>query len=88
MLCDLAGKEGGTKKGRGGMMHVVDPARGVLGESGTLGGCLPIGLSIKVKEQDKVVLRFFGDGTSNRGNFHESANICGKKIARDLSVRE
>jgi acetoin:2,6-dichlorophenolindophenol oxidoreductase subunit alpha len=80
ILCDLAGKEGGTNKGRGGVMHVVDPARGVLGESGTLGGCFPIatgaGLSIKIKKQDKVVLCFFGDGTSNRGTFHESANLC------------
>src|ERR1700732_5492086 len=32
ILCDLAGKD------RGGVMHVVDPGRGVLGESGTLGG--------------------------------------------------
>lgn len=80
ILCDLAGKEGGTNKGRGGVMHVVDPGRGVLGESGTLGGCFPIaagaGLSIKLKKQDKVVLCFFGDGTSNRGTFHESANMC------------
>ena len=34
------------------------------------------GLSIKIKKQDKVVLCFFGDGTSNRGTFHESANMC------------
>jgi TPP-dependent pyruvate/acetoin dehydrogenase alpha subunit len=83
ILCDLAGKEGGSNKGRGGVMHVVDSARGVLGESGTLGGCFPIatgaGLSIKVKKQDKVVLCFFGDGTSNRGTFHESANMCAVK---------
>ena len=80
ILCDLAGKEGGTNKGRGGVMHVVDPSRGVLGESGTLGGCFPIatgaGLSIKLKRQDRVVLCFFGDGTSNRGTFHECANMC------------
>jgi TPP-dependent pyruvate/acetoin dehydrogenase alpha subunit len=61
-------------------MHVVSPERGVLGESGTLGGCFPIaagaGMSIKVKHEDKVVLCFFGDGTSNRGTFHESLNFC------------
>ena len=62
-------------------MHVVDPSRGVLrGERQTLGGCFPIatgaGLSIKLNKQDKVVLCFFGDGTSNRGTFHESANMC------------
>jgi TPP-dependent pyruvate/acetoin dehydrogenase alpha subunit len=80
ILCDLAGKEGGTNRGRGGVMHVVAPELGILGESGTLGGCFPIatgaGLSIKVKKEDRVVLCFFGDGTSNRGTFHESLNLC------------
>jgi acetoin:2,6-dichlorophenolindophenol oxidoreductase subunit alpha len=80
ILCDLAGKEGGTNHGKGGVMRVVYPELGVLGESGTLGGCFPIaagaGLSIKVKHEDKVVLCFFGDGTSNRGTFHESLNLC------------
>src|SRR5215469_2829644 len=80
VLCDLAGREGGTNRGKGGVMRVVYPELGVLGESGTLGGCFPIaagaGLSVKVKGQDRVVLCFFGDGTSNRGTFHESANFC------------
>ena len=80
VLCDLAGREGGTNRGKGGVMHVVSPSLGVLGESGTLGGCFPIaagaGMSIKVKHEDKVVLCFFGDGTSNRGTFHESLNFC------------
>ncbi len=80
ILCDLAGKEGGTNRGKGGVMRVVYPELGVLGESGTLGGCFPIatgaGLSIKVKREDKAVLCFFGDGTSNRGTFHESLNLC------------
>jgi TPP-dependent pyruvate/acetoin dehydrogenase alpha subunit len=79
ILCDLAGKEGGTNRGKGGVMRVVYPELGVLGESGTLGGCFPIaagaGMSIKVKGEDKVVLCFFGDGTSNRGTFHEAVNL-------------
>ncbi len=83
VLCDLAGKEGGTNRGKGGVMRVVYPQLGVLGESGTLGGCFPIatgaGLSIQVKGEDKVVLCFFGDGTSNRGTFHESMNLCAVK---------
>lgn len=83
VLCDLAGREGGTNRGKGGVMHVVYPEFGVLGQSGTLGGCFPIaagaGLSIKVKREDKVVMCFFGDGTSNRGTFHESLNLCAVK---------
>jgi acetoin:2,6-dichlorophenolindophenol oxidoreductase subunit alpha len=83
VLCDLAGREGGTNRGKGGVMHVVYPELGVLGQSGTLGGCFPIatgaGLSIRVKGEDRAVLCFFGDGTSNRGTFHESANFCAVK---------
>jgi len=83
VLCDLAGREGGTNRGKGGVMRVVYPELGVLGESGTLGGCFPIaagaGLSIRVKGGDQAVLCFFGDGTSNRGTFHESMNFCAVK---------
>ncbi len=78
----LACKEGGTNRGKGGVMRVVYPKLGVLGESGTLGGCFPIatgaGLSIKVRGGDQVVLCFFGDGTSNRGTFHESLSTSAR----------
>src|SRR5438876_9497288 len=41
ILADIAGKEGSTSRGKGGVMHVVDVPRGSLGESGTLRrGCL------------------------------------------------
>ena len=43
ILCDLTSREGGTNRGKGGVMHVVDPARGVMGESGTLGATFVIG---------------------------------------------
>ena len=37
ILCDIGYRDGGSNRGKGGPMHVVDPARGVLGETGTLG---------------------------------------------------
>jgi TPP-dependent pyruvate/acetoin dehydrogenase alpha subunit len=78
MLADTAGREGGTNNGKGGIMHVVDVARGIYGESGTLGGGLVIsvgmGMAIKHRRSSKVVIHFFGDGASNRGTFHESLN--------------
>lgn len=78
MLADTAGREGGTNNGKGGIMHVVDIDRGIYGESGTLGGGLVIsvgmGMAIKRRREDKVVIHFFGDGGSNRGTFHESLN--------------
>jgi pyruvate dehydrogenase E1 component alpha subunit len=78
ILCDIAGREGGTNNGKGGAMHVIDMEHGVLGESGTLGGSFVIsvgvGMALKRKGKGQVVVYFFGDGTSNRGTFHEALN--------------
>jgi TPP-dependent pyruvate/acetoin dehydrogenase alpha subunit len=83
ILCDIAGKEGGTNRGKGGVMHVVDPGRGILGESGTLGGNFVIGAGValadRIHGRDAVTIVFFGDGTSNRGQFHEAANFAAVK---------
>jgi TPP-dependent pyruvate/acetoin dehydrogenase alpha subunit len=80
ILADCYGKESGTNQGKGGIIRICDPELGVLGISGTLGGVFVIatgaGLSIKYLGEDKVCLAFFGDGTSNRGTFHESLNMC------------
>ena len=80
ILCDIAFKEGGTNRGKGGVMHVVDPSRGIFGESGTLGGNFVIGAGValaeKMRKTGRVVIVFFGDGTSNRGQFHEAANFA------------
>ncbi len=78
ILADIAGKEGATSRGKGGVMHVVDIPNGILGESGTLGGgfvmSVGVGMALKRRKQGQVVTYFFGDGTSNRGTFHESLN--------------
>jgi len=78
ILADIAGKEGATSRGKGGVMHVVDVPHGILGESGTLGGgfviSVGVGMALKRRYPGRVVTYFFGDGTSNRGTFHESLN--------------
>lgn len=80
IMADCYGKVTGTNKGKGGIIRICDRELGVLGISGTLGGVFVIatgaGLSIKLLGEDKVCLAFFGDGTSNRGIFHESLNMC------------
>ncbi|MCU0272914.1 MAG: thiamine pyrophosphate-dependent dehydrogenase E1 component subunit alpha [Acidimicrobiales bacterium] len=80
VLADIAYREGSTNRGKGGVMHVVDPARGVLGESGTVGGNFVLGAGIAFADRqlgrDTVTIVFFGDGTSNRGQFHEAANFA------------
>jgi acetoin:2,6-dichlorophenolindophenol oxidoreductase subunit alpha len=80
MMAEFLGKEEGYCKGKGGSMHIADLSRGNLGANGVVGGGIPIavgaGLTIKMKELDKVVLCFFGDGAMNQGSFHESVNLA------------
>lgn len=79
---DFLGNDKGSTKGLGaGIVHIADPAHGVLGQSGTLGGghvlAAGAGLSIKIRKTDQVAVNFFGDGAANRGTFHEGANVAG-----------
>lgn len=79
---DFLGNDKGSTRGLGaGIVHIADPAHGVLGQSGTLGGghvlAAGAGLSIKIRKSDQVAVNFFGDGAANRGTFHEGANVAG-----------
>jgi len=80
MMAEFLGKETGYCRGRGGSMHIADVERGNLGATGVVGGGIPIamgvGLSIKMRGTDQVVLGFFGDGAANLGPFHESLNMA------------
>ncbi|RWI99634.1 MAG: thiamine pyrophosphate-dependent dehydrogenase E1 component subunit alpha [Mesorhizobium sp.] len=80
LMAELMGKEGGICKGRGGSMHFADNSVGIIGESGIVGGGIPIAtgsaFSTRVRGFDQVTLCFFGDGAVNQGTFHESLNIA------------
>jgi pyruvate dehydrogenase E1 component alpha subunit len=79
MMAELFGKETGYCKGKGGSMHIMNFAMGVLGANGEVAGGIPIaagaGMAIRlIRKTDQVVACFFGDGASNRGAFHEGLN--------------
>ena len=80
MMAELYGKKTGYCKGKGGSMHIVDYALGILGANGIVGGGLPIAtgsaLGAVIKGKDDVTACFFGDGASNEGTFHESLNLA------------
>src|SRR5262245_26588874 len=80
MMAELAGKETGYSRGRGGSMHIADTAHGNLGATGIVAGNIPVatgaGLAIKMQKRDGVVFCFFGDGAVNNGIFHESLNMA------------
>ena len=61
-------------------MHIADVESNNLGAQGIVAGNLPIsvgvGLSIKLRKTNQVVLTLFGDGAANEGAFHESLNMA------------
>ncbi|MCS6993327.1 MAG: thiamine pyrophosphate-dependent dehydrogenase E1 component subunit alpha [Anaerolineales bacterium] len=80
MMAEFMGKETGYCRGRGGSMHIADVEANNLGANGIVAGNMPIavgvGLSIKARKTDQIVLCLFGDGAANEGAFHESLNMA------------
>ena len=61
-------------------MHLFDTGRHMLGGNGIVGAHIPVatgvGLKLRYKKEDGVVLCFFGDGAIHQGSFHESLNMA------------
>jgi len=81
MMAELMGKETGYCKGRGGSMHIADVDKcNNLGSTGIVGGnqapAVGAAFAEKYKGTGKVVVSFFGDGSTNCGSFHESMNMA------------
>jgi TPP-dependent pyruvate/acetoin dehydrogenase alpha subunit len=80
MMAELFGKETGYNMGRSSSMHITSPDLGIIGSSSVVAAGIPIaagiGLSIKMRKTDQVVVSFFGDGAANNGNFHEGLNFA------------
>lgn len=79
-LAELYGKKTGYCKGKGGSMHLADFSVGMLGANGVVGGGFNIAtgaaLAVKLRGGKEVAVCFFGDGSSNRGTFHEAVNLA------------
>ncbi len=80
MMAEIFGKKDGYCKGKGGSMHIADFSVGMLGANGVVGGGYTLAtgaaLAIKMQKRNSVAVVFFGDGASNRGTFHEAANMA------------
>jgi pyruvate dehydrogenase E1 component alpha subunit len=80
IMAELYGKSTGCSRGKGGSMHMFDREKHMFGGNGIVGGQIPVatgvGLKIRYKEEDGVVLCFFGDGAIHQGAFHESLNLA------------
>src|SRR5271154_5873136 len=92
MAAELFGKVTGSAKGKGGSMHLIDPAAGVLGASAVVGTTIPNAVgyayAAKLQKRDIVVATFFGDGAVDEGVFYESLNFAALMKAPVLFICE
>lgn len=86
LMAELFGKETGCSKGRGGSMHIFSATHNFLGGFAFIGEGIPIAVGAafqslyrkQVLHDDKqlsVTICFFGDGTTNNGQFFECLNM-------------
>ncbi len=80
MMAELFGRATGLCHGKGGSMHVADPAVGILGANAIVGAGIPLAtgaaLASKTLGQGRVAVAFFGEGAVNQGAFHEAVNLA------------
>ncbi|HEV2521685.1 MAG TPA: thiamine pyrophosphate-dependent dehydrogenase E1 component subunit alpha [Candidatus Acidoferrales bacterium] len=79
MFAELLGKEAGYCRGKGGSMHIADPASGNLGANAIVGGSAGIAagaaFSAKHRGTKQVAVCFFGEGALGQGLLYEVMNL-------------
>lgn len=87
VMAELFGKETGCSRGRGGSMHIFSSAHNFLGGFAFIAEGIPIAIGaafqsvyrkqvLQIKEKTRVTAVFFGDGTTNNGQFFECLNMA------------
>src|SRR5580692_12272714 len=80
MFAEILGRETGLCRGRGGSMHLVDAANGVLGATGVVAGNLALAAgaawAAQAQGRENISVVFFGDGATGAGAFHETLNLA------------
>jgi pyruvate dehydrogenase E1 component alpha subunit len=79
MTAEIFGKADGLAGGRGGHMHLLDPAvnfscSGIIAEGTS--PAVGAALAAKLKGTDAVAVSYLGDGAANQGGFHEALNLA------------
>lgn len=92
MIAEIYGKRSGCCKGHGGSMHLIDLEKGILGTTPIVGGSMPIavGAAFKIflKNEDRITVLFFGEGSTEEGVWAECLNFASLKKLPILFVCE
>jgi pyruvate dehydrogenase E1 component alpha subunit len=87
VMAELFGKATGCSKGRGGSMHLFSAEHKLLGGYAFIGEGIPVAMGAAFQSKyrrevlgdassDHVSAAFFGDGTTNNGQFFECLNMA------------
>lgn len=80
MFAEMYGKATGCTDGKGGSMHLVDLEAGFLGAVPIVGSTIPIAVGAawgsRMRGEERVVVAFFGEGSTEEGVFHEALNFA------------
>ena len=87
IFANYMGRADGPARGKDGNVHMADPHLGLIAMVSHLPAMLPVAvgcaLAFRIKEERRVAVGWFGDGSSSRGDTHESMNFAG---VRNLPV--
>jgi TPP-dependent pyruvate/acetoin dehydrogenase alpha subunit len=80
IMAELFGKATGICSGKGGSLHSADVSVNNFGDNAVEGSfmvtALGVGLGWKMQGRDSLAAVMVGDGTSGRGEWHESLNLA------------
>ena len=80
LVAEVFCRETGCAAGRGGSMHVIDPAAGMVGAAPIVAGTVPLAvgaaLGAVIRRRKSVAVACFGDGAMGEGAVWESMNLA------------
>ncbi len=92
LVAEVFCRESGCSRGRGGSMHIIDPAIGMMGSAPIVGGTISLAvgaaLASHIRKDGRIAVSFFGDGASGEGVLCESLNFAALKNLPVLFVCE
>ena len=92
LFSEILGRETGCANGRGGSQHLIDLKANFIASAPILGGTIPIasGLAFSnvLKQEDGIVITYFGDAVLEEGILYETLSFSALKKLPILFVVE
>src|SRR6059036_2126862 len=83
IFANYMGKADGPTRGRDGNVHLADARLGMIAMVSHLPAMLPVAtgaaLAFRIREERRVAVGWFGEGSSARGDAHESMTFAGTR---------